>query len=145
MPNHWMRRLITTWFGLWLVACGSGRQSSSSESTVGGRTIAGLLNTDDQHAPDEIYQGMRKPNCDRSVEILGSATAVVRPFTQVSVISVACYHGALSACRRRLIERACEVGGDAVISSDSEAKTLPMTHGQRLDVIMSGQVIRYER
>lgn len=62
----------------------------------------------------------------------------------MAVISVVCYHGAFAACRRRLIERACKLGGDAVISSDSDAKALPTAHGQRSDVIMNGQVIRYE-
>jgi hypothetical protein len=66
-------------------------------------------------------------------------------YSVIASTSVLCDHRALAYCRRQLVERACDLGGDAVIVETPEAKPTSTGTLSRNEVTQSGQVIRYTK
>ena len=142
-----IRRRVFSVVGLALLplACSGSDQRASSRVTPLGGALSSMFRTGDIHAADDAYQGAQKPHCDNLIEALSSSAPVTRPYTTIASISVSCYYGATSACKRRLVERACDLGGDAVILEATEAKPAPTGILPQKEVTQSGKVIRFDK
>jgi hypothetical protein len=106
-------------------------------------TLAGVPNPEDRHAPSEVYESIQRPNCGRFVEMLAPHQQPARAYKTVASLSVTCHNGVNAACDRRLRERACELGGDALMLFESQSAPIPLGSARRTDIVRSGQVIRF--
>ena len=128
------------------LGCGGSQERATSRVTPVGATVSEMFHTGDIHAADDAYQGMQKPHCDHLVEFLSARTPVTRAYSKLASISVSCYYAAQKTCERRLVERACDLGGDAVIAEPPESA--PILAGKvmtRREATQSGQVIRFDK
>lgn len=103
--------------------------------------------TQDSSAPGDTILQLRGADehsrCSRDVQVVPSTVGATRPFRSVASISATCSPGAPSVCEQHLRERACELGGDAVIISESVEGAAPQTGSNYSLVARAGKVVRW--
>jgi hypothetical protein len=80
-----------------------------------------------------------RADCPRGVSVVSSTQANGRRYRVVSQTSVTCGMAFGADCEERLVERACELGADAVVLSDDERGPKPMH-----DPTRSGLLVRWD-
>ena len=86
----------------------------------------------------------KEKECDHPVAVIPAAAPTGRPHRQLANISVTCYPGATWLCERRLKERACALGADAVILSDSEPGPNPAGGSRLSQISQNGRAVRWK-
>jgi hypothetical protein len=100
-------------------------------------------NHTDALGPREFVQRTQpEPRCDHLVELV-DISATSRPYEEVSRLSVTCHPSARSLCERRLRERACALGADAVVLMDSGPDGTAKPPYSQSQVAQSGLAIRF--
>lgn len=104
------------------------------------------MRNEDLHAPGEVYRSANpeKSTCTHLVELWPSTPLTARPYKEIAKITATCYPGAITICERRLRDRACQLGADAVIAVKSEAGGTPPGASQQSLVSRSGRAVRFE-
>jgi hypothetical protein len=85
----------------------------------------------------------KEKECDRPLAVIPAGAQSGRPRRELANISVTCYPGALWLCERRLKERACALGADAVLLSDAEPGPHPAGGSRLSQVSRSGRAVRW--
>src|SRR5690349_22182849 len=111
--------------------------------------VAGCLGApriEDAHAPRAYWDSVNgpEPKCDRPLAVIPAHAVSGRPHREIANISVTCYPGVLWVCERRLKERACELGADAVLLSDALPGPNPAGGSRQSTVSQSGRAVRWE-
>lgn len=108
--------------------------------------LAATPNTEDAMAPQDFYAQVRpEPSkCGRSIEVVPSGTFPSRPFQELSRMSATCSPGAKSLCERRLEQRACALGADAVILDHAQPGAVPPGASPQSQISLSGRAVRWE-
>ena len=96
------------WVSLWVSLCLTACYGVPAQEVLGPR--------------DTLARTEPEQRCERVVELIESNTTS-RPYREVSRISVTCHPSARDMCQRRLRERACRLGADAVLVSETVAGT----------------------
>lgn len=128
-----------------LMACGGSSSHATGGVTLGGFPVAGQKRTESASVHDELTRGVQQPDCDRTIEVFDASSLPKLNYSVIASTSVRCDYRALAYCKRQLVERACDLGGDAVIVEAAEAKPVPAGTMTRKDVTESGQVLRYTK
>jgi len=97
------------------------------------------------HASRDFYeQWQNGPECARPIALFEAHAAPGRPSRQLADISTTCYPGSIELCERRLKERACALGADAVILTESQPGPNPAGGNRQFYVSRSGRAVRWE-
>ena len=86
----------------------------------------------------------REKECDHPVAMIPAGAPTGRPRRELANISATCYPGSLWLCERRLKERACALGADAVLLTDAEPGPNPAGGSRLSQVSQSGRAVRWE-
>jgi hypothetical protein len=99
---------------------------------------------EDAQAPRDFYRQVRPPasTCKRMVEVLSPETPIRRPYKELSALSATCSPGARSVCERRLKDRACERGADAVLLN-ADAGPTPAGASSLSEISVSGRAVAW--
>src|SRR3954454_10308406 len=75
---------------------------------------------EDAHAPRDFYAQIHpaESKCDRDIAMLPPGATPGRPYKEVASLSATCSPGSIELCERRLKERACELGADALVPTE---------------------------
>jgi hypothetical protein len=105
----------------------------------------GVPRPQDSQAPHDFYAQLRPEGatCDREVAILPSSGASGRKYKELASISATCSPGS-QLCERRLKDRACELGADAVILTEPSSGPNPPGGSSQSLVSQSGRAVRWE-
>ncbi|HMI86770.1 MAG TPA: hypothetical protein VK550_21905 [Polyangiaceae bacterium] len=92
-----------------------------------GSCIAGTPRLQDASAPRDFYKEVseKEAACDRPVQLLPAGTLPGRRYRELASLSATCSPGSVELCDRRLKERACALGADAVLLGEGEPGASP--------------------
>ena len=101
---------------------------------------------EDAQAPRDFYAEINPSasTCDREVLVFPAGAAPGRPFKELASLSATCSPGSIALCERRMKDRACELGADAVVLVDTEPGPNPATPARQRLTSRSGRAIRWE-
>jgi len=85
----------------------------------------------------------KEKECDRPLSVIPAGAQSGRPHRELANISVTCYPGSLWLCERRLKERACALGADAVLLTDAEPQPNPAGGSRLTQVSRSARAVRW--
>jgi len=76
----------------------------------------------DAPAPTDFYKQAteKEKPCDRPIQVLPAGSSLGRPYREMASLSATCSPGSTELCERRLKERACEMGADALLLGETE-------------------------
>jgi len=83
--------------------------------------LAGCSSMSEMHDADDFalrdsFAAVRaEKGCERPLEVISSASLIRRPYRQLASLSTSCSPGVPHLCERRLKERACALGADALV------------------------------
>lgn len=109
--------------------------------------VMGLPRIEDSPAPREYYEQTTtaESTCSPPVELLRSASEVVRPYREVATLSATCYPGTPRLCEQRLKERACELKAEAIILMAPTPGGTPSGASTQSQVSLSGRAVRWKQ
>ncbi|MFZ5893198.1 MAG: hypothetical protein ACOY0T_19215 [Myxococcota bacterium] len=81
-------------------------------------------------------------SCDHLVEVVDTSAAA-RPYQELSRMTATCHPTAPSLCERRLRERACSLGADAVLLTPTEADRTPNSPYAHSQIAQNGIAVRW--
>jgi hypothetical protein len=101
---------------------------------------------EDATAPRDFYAQTQpsKSKCVREIAVFPPGALPARPHKDVASLSATCYPGALELCEQRMKDRACELGGDALLLLESTAGPNPAGASRQSLVARSGRAVRWE-
>lgn len=101
----------------------------------------------DQPAPRDTYRQLRqlhdKAHCDHPVQVLRNHAEAVRPYRQIAALSATCSPGTPSVCEREMLDRACELGADAIILTPNSQRGTPWNASTRTLSTSSARAVRW--
>jgi len=100
----------------------------------------------DAPAPLDFYKEAteKEKPCDRPVKVLPAGSSLGRPYREIASLSATCSPGSTELCERRLKERACELGADALLLSDAEPGPNPNNVPIQSLVSRNARALRWE-
>jgi hypothetical protein len=101
----------------------------------------------DAPAPRDFFTEVHEKEtpCDHEVVVFPPEASVAKPYKELASMSATCSPGAVDICERRLKERACALGADAVILVGSGPSPQPAGGSNQSIVSRSGRAVRWER
>ena len=114
-------------------------------STLGG-CFLGTRRPQDAQAPHDFYKQVseKEVTCDRPVKVLPPGALPGRPHREVASLSATCSPGSIELCERRLRERACALGADALLLTESESGPNPAAAPMHTQVSRSARALVWE-
>jgi len=101
---------------------------------------------EDAPAPSDYYR-LAKPSerkCKRDVPILEANRAGGRPYEELKTLSATCYPGTPGVCEQTLLERACELGADALLVLEPQALGSPAGANTQSLTSMTARALRWK-
>jgi hypothetical protein len=113
---------------------------------LGGCSPALTPRPQDYNAPRDFYAQVRPPEskCDREIVVLPAGATPGRPNKEVASLSATCSPGATDVCERRLKDRACELGADAIVLVEPTPGPNPAGPSGQTLVSRSARALRWE-
>jgi hypothetical protein len=101
---------------------------------------------EDAPAAPDFYKTVseREAPCDHPVQLLPAGAVPGRPHREVASLSATCSPGSISLCERHLKERACALGADALLLTESEPGPNPAAKPGQSLVSRSARALRWE-
>ena len=115
-------------------------------SILGGCWPALTPRPQDAHAPRDFYAQIRPPEskCEREIAVLPAGSTPGRPHKEVASLSATCSPGSIEVCERRMQERACELGADAVVLVEPSPGPNPVGASGQTLVSRSARAIKWQ-
>jgi hypothetical protein len=116
-------------------------------TTVGvGACIAGTPRLQDAPAPRDFFKQVseKEAPCARPVKLLPAGALPGRPYREIASLSATCSPGSIELCERRLKERACTLGADALLLSEGEPGANPAALPMQSLVSRSARALQWE-
>jgi hypothetical protein len=101
---------------------------------------------EDARAPADFVEqwGKREKPCERPILVFPASAAPGRPKRELANISATCSPGSVELCERRLKERACALGADAILLGESEPGPNPAGGSRQSQVSRSARAVLWE-
>jgi hypothetical protein len=128
----------------------SRRSTSVFAVLVAASAMAGCIGTiprpEDASAPRDFYKQVseKEKPCDRPVQLLPPGAPLGRRYRELANLSATCSPGSVELCERRLKERACALGADALLFSDAESGPNPAAAPIQSLVSRSARALQWE-
>ena len=86
-----------------------------------GSLCVGTPRMQDAPAPRDFYKEVseKETPCDRPVSVVPAGSLPARPYREIANLSATCSPGSMDLCERRLKQRACELGADALLLEEA--------------------------
>ncbi len=100
----------------------------------------------DATGPREFFKQVseKEKPCDRPVQVLPAGTAPGRRYRELANLSATCAPGSIELCERRLKERACALGADALLLTDAESGPNPAAVPIHSSLTRSARALQWE-
>jgi hypothetical protein len=100
----------------------------------------------DSQAPRDFYKqaSEKEMPCDHPIKVFPAGSLPGRPHREVASLSASCSPGSLELCERRLKERACALGADALLLLDGESGPNPAAPPMQSLVSRNARALRWE-
>ena len=111
-----------------------------------GGCFAGTPRIQDAPAPRDFYKQVteKEAPCDHPVKLLPAGAQPGRRYREIASLSATCSPGAIELCERRLKERACVLGADALLLTESESGANPAAIPMQSQVSRSARALQWE-
>ena len=113
---------------------------------LAGCSVMATPRIEDAPAPTDYYR-LAKPSerkCPRDVPILRANQAGGRPYEELKSLSATCYPGTPGVCEQTLLERACELGADALLMQEPQALGSPAGANTQSSTSMTARAVRWK-